>query len=79
MAILDSMGWALYRLGRIDEALDYLKRAATMLRDGEIAAHLGEVLWAAGKQDEARHVWSEALKFAPSHQVLQQTIQRFIP
>lgn len=79
VAILDSMGWALYRLGRLDEALDYLKRAAARLRDGEIAAHLGEVLWVSGKRDEANHVWEEALKFAPDSRVLQQTLQRLKP
>jgi tetratricopeptide (TPR) repeat protein len=79
IAILDSMGWVLYRLGRLDEAQEYLRRAAAQIRDGEIAAHLGEVLWAAGKRDEARQIWEEALKFAPDHEVLQQTIQRFNP
>ncbi len=79
VAILDSMGWALYRMGRLDEALDFLKRAAAKLRDGEIAAHLGEVLWVSGQQEAARHVWEEASKFAPNHEVLQKTIQRFNP
>jgi tetratricopeptide (TPR) repeat protein len=79
VAYIDSMGWVLYRLGRLDEALAYLRRAAARERDGEIAAHLGEVLWAAGNKDEARRVWQEALQFAPDHQVLQQTIHRFIP
>ena len=79
VAILDSMGWALYRLGRLDEALAYLKSAAAKLRDGEIAAHLGEVLWVSGKRKEANHVWEEALKFAPNNKVLQQTLQRLKP
>jgi len=79
VAILDSMGWALYRLGRIEEALDYLQRAAAMLQDGEISAHLGEVLWASGRKEDARHVWEKALEFAPDHKLLQQTIERFNP
>ncbi len=79
IAILDSMGWALYRLGRLDEALEYLKQAAAKLRDGEIAAHLGEVLWASGKRDEANQVWEEALKFAPDNKILQQTLKRLRP
>ncbi len=79
VAILDSMGWALYRLGRLDEAVEYLQRAAAKVRDGEIAAHLGEVLWVSGRHEEARHVWEEALKFAADHKVLQQTIKRFNP
>jgi tetratricopeptide (TPR) repeat protein len=79
VAILDSMGWALYRLGRLAESLDYLQRAAAQLQDGEISAHLGEVLWASGRKDDARRVWKEALQFAPDHKLLQQTIERFSP
>lgn len=79
VAILDSMGWALYRLGRLEEALDYLQRAADKLRDGEIAAHLGEVMWVSGKKEEARKIWQKALELSPDHKVLQQTIQRFNP
>lgn len=78
-AILDSMGWVLYHLGRLDEAQQFLKQAAAKLEDGEIAAHLGEVLWANGQKEEAKKVWNEALKFAPDHKVLQQTIERFTP
>lgn len=78
-AILDSMGWVHYHLGRLDEAQKYLEQAAALLKDAEVAAHLGEVLWANGKKEEARQVWNEALKYAPDHKVLQQTIERFNP
>ena len=61
------------------EPAPYLERAAAMLEDGEIAAHLGEVLWARGRKEEAKRVWNEALKFAPGHKVLQQTVERFNP
>lgn len=76
-AILDSMGWVLYHLGRLDEAQQYLERAASKLKDGEVAAHLGEVLWAKGKKEEAKLIWNDALKFAPDNKILQQTIERF--
>ncbi|MDH5785206.1 MAG: tetratricopeptide repeat protein [Chromatiales bacterium] len=79
VAILDSMGWALYRLQRYDESLGYLQRAASMMRDAEIAAHLGEVLWVSGRHSEARLVWEKALEFAPEHKILQQTIKRLAP
>lgn len=79
IAILDSMGWALYRLGRLEEALGYLLRASAKVRDGEIEAHLGEVLWVSGRKDEARAVWEKALQHYPEHKILQQTIQRFQP
>lgn len=76
-AIIDSMGWVLYRLGRHDEAIGHLRRALELLQDGEIAAHLGEVLWVSGNRDEARRIWNQALEYAPDHQVLQQAIERF--
>ncbi len=78
-AILDSMGWVLYHLGRLDEALTFLEQAAEKLQDGEVAAHLGEVLWVSGQKEEAKKIWDEALNFAPEHKVLQQTIERFNP
>ena len=46
--ILDSMGWAFYRLGKLEDAEAYLRRAMTQRPDAEIAAHLGEVLWKKG-------------------------------
>lgn len=79
VAYIDSMGWVLYRLGRLDEALQHLRHAAAQVRDGEIYAHLGEVLWAAGNKEEASRIWDEALQFAPDHKVLLQTIRRFKP
>ena len=78
-AILDSMGWALYRMGRHQEALEYLRQAHKQLQDGEIYAHLGEVLWVSGDTDGARTVWDDALKFAPNHPVLKSTLERFLP
>lgn len=56
-AVLDSMGWVQYRLGHYQEALSYLQRAYERQPDGEIAAHLIEVLWFSGRQDEARTIW----------------------
>ncbi|MDJ0779244.1 MAG: tetratricopeptide repeat protein [Gammaproteobacteria bacterium] len=78
-AIIDSWGWVHYRLGKYDEALRYLRRALSRLDDPEIAAHLGEVLWVTGQQDEARDVWQRALKEFPEDPKLLQVMQRFIP
>ncbi|MGH8661431.1 MAG: tetratricopeptide repeat protein [Burkholderiales bacterium] len=77
--IQDSMGWVLYRMGRNREGLDYLQRAFKQRPDPEIAAHLGEVLWALDQRDEARKVWAESLKDHPNNEVLQGTIKRFQP
>jgi tetratricopeptide (TPR) repeat protein len=76
-AIVDSMGWAYYRKGDYDKALSYLRKAFNMLKDGEIAAHLGEVLWVSGRKDDARKVWEDALRDTPKHQILLNVIQRF--
>jgi tetratricopeptide (TPR) repeat protein len=76
--IMDSMGWVLYREGQVKEALSYLQRAYTMRPDPEIAAHLGELLWAGGQREEARKLWSDVLKEHPKNEVLQNTVNRFL-
>lgn len=78
-AIVDSMGWAAYRQGELEEARDYLERAYELARDPEIAAHLGEVLWRLGERERARAVWDEALAEDPEHPVLQETMERLLP
>jgi len=75
-AILDSMGWVLYRKGQYEEALAYLKRAYAVFPDPEVAAHLGEVLWVSGDTTAAIEVWQDALQEAPDHPVLTETLQR---
>lgn len=64
-AIIDSYGWVLYRLGRNREALVELRRAFSLQKDPEIAAHIGEVLWFEGQKDEAREFFEEARKLDP--------------
>ncbi len=75
--IMDSMGWVLYRMGQSDAAIVFLKRAFDMRPDAEIAAHLGEVLWSAGRRDEARLIWSGALKDHPGNEVLLAIVRKF--
>jgi tetratricopeptide (TPR) repeat protein len=77
--IMDSMGWVLYRMNQNDAALTFLKRAFEVRADAEIAAHLGEVLWAAGRQDEAKKVWAAALKDHPANELLSATVKKFAP
>lgn len=78
-AILDSMGWAHFRLGNTREALRYLQKAYDRQPDGEIAAHLGEVLWELDERERARQVWREALEREPRHEVLRETLNRLAP
>jgi Flp pilus assembly protein TadD len=76
--ILDSMGWVHFRMGNHKEGLDYLQRAYKTRPDPEIAAHLGEVLWAKGRQSEAEKVWRESVVEHPENELLQDTIKRFL-
>ncbi|MFT5173960.1 MAG: tetratricopeptide (TPR) repeat protein [Gammaproteobacteria bacterium] len=75
--VVDSLGWVLFRLGRHEEAIKYLRRAMELKADPEVAAHLGEVLWAAGDQDSAKAVWNTALQAAPDDKRLLEVLKRF--
>ena len=75
-AILDSMGWILYRKGNYTEALDYLTRAYAVFPDPEVAAHLGEVMWVSGDTEGATRIWQGALMKDPDHKVLVSTLER---
>jgi tetratricopeptide (TPR) repeat protein len=75
-AIIDSYGWVLYRLGRHQEALVELRRALTLQKDPEIAAHLAEVLWAVGKKDEARKYFDQARKLDPDNRALKRALEK---
>jgi len=77
--ILDSLGWVLHRMGQNQEAVGHLQRAFDLRPDAEIAAHLGEVLWALGREAEARKLWAEALRNHPGNEVLQSTVKRLAP
>ena len=77
--ILDSMGWANFRLGNLDDSEKFLRRAFADQSDPEIAAHLGEVLWAKGERDSAREIWQSQLKASPDNPVLLETMHRLAP
>jgi len=64
--IVDSLGWAYYRLGRYDEAVPVMERAVELMpTDPILNDHLGDVYWAVGREREARFQWRRALSFAP--------------
>jgi len=75
--IMDSMGWIHFKLGNIDIASQYIKKAYAINKDPEIAAHLGEILWVQGKKEEAKEVWKKSLNRHPSNTVLIETTNRF--
>ncbi|MCV6626662.1 MAG: tetratricopeptide repeat protein [Cellvibrionaceae bacterium] len=75
-AIIDSMGWISYLQGRLEDALDYLRRAMSIYPDPEIAAHLGEVLWQLGQRQEALKVWRQGLELEPQSKHITTTMER---
>lgn len=75
-AILDSMGWALHRIGKSEEALPYLEHARRRINDPEIELHLGEVLSALGRKDEAREILQKANERYPDNADLQQQLKK---
>jgi tetratricopeptide (TPR) repeat protein len=78
-AVLDSMGWVLYRQKRYEQALGYLKRAYAVGDDSEIAVHLGDVQWAMGDKVAAHETWEEALKRHPGNKPLEERLARPVP
>jgi tetratricopeptide (TPR) repeat protein len=59
--IVDSLGWAFYRLGRFDEAVKTLEQAVTFKpNDPQINDHLGDAYWRAGRKLEAHFQWNIA-------------------
>ena len=77
--IIDSMGWVLYRQGDLAGALIQLQKAYGLRQDPEIAAHMGEVLWGLGRQDEARRVLREAARKDPDNKALAAAVKKFQP
>jgi len=75
-AIIDSYGWINYRLGNLQEAARLLRKALAQFADGEIAAHLGEVLWVIGEREEAMTIWKRALEKSPDDPYVTRTMQR---
>ena len=75
--IQDSLGWVEFRLGNTARALTILQAAYGKRPDAEIAAHLGEVLWALGQREQALKIWREGLLLASDNETLQKTLKRF--
>ncbi len=65
--IIDSLGWAYYRLERFDEAVEQLERAILISpTDPTINDHLGDAYWRVGREREARFQWERALNATPA-------------
>jgi len=81
--IVDSLGWALYRLGALEEAIEQLERASELApADSVISAHLGDAYWRSDRRREADHEWRRALTLSPSASLeadLRQRIESGLP
>ena len=75
--IQDSLGWLEYRVGNTAEALRILEAAYKERPDAEIAAHLGEVLWATDQKEKAGRIWREGLMLKSDNETLLETIKQF--
>ncbi|NUY33477.1 tetratricopeptide repeat protein [Paraburkholderia sp. JPY303] len=74
--IMDSVGWVKYRMGNTADAIKLLRKAYSLQPNAEIGAHLGEVLWKSGEQEQARAAFREARKLEPNNETLVKTLQR---
>ncbi|MFL9900102.1 tetratricopeptide repeat protein [Paraburkholderia fungorum] len=74
--IMDSVGWVKYRMGDTTDAIKLLRKAYDIQPNAEIGAHLGEVLWKTGAQDQARAAFRDARKLEPDNDTLVKTLQR---
>ncbi|MBQ2811583.1 MAG: tetratricopeptide repeat protein [Alphaproteobacteria bacterium] len=69
--IMDSMGWALYRMGKFDDALNVLEKAAEYLpANAVVCDHLGDVYWQVGRKNEAKYQWQHALTLKEDTELL---------
>jgi tetratricopeptide (TPR) repeat protein len=75
-AVLDSMGWALFRVGRHQDALGYLEQAKRRINDPEVDLHLGEVLLALDRKNDARDLWQRASERYPENDEIKQRLQK---
>lgn len=76
--ILDSVGWALFRMGRYEEARSYLEEAYALLQDPELASHLAEIYWKLHERDRARELLQATLEAWPDSKPAQQTAERLL-
>lgn len=77
-AIQDSVGWTLFKLGRVEEARSHLEEALDRLPDPEIASHLAEVHWKLGDRDTAAELLMSAAAAFPDSRPVRETAGRLL-
>lgn len=75
--IVDSLGWAYYRLGQYDKALQLMEKAVDLkAADPTINDHLGDVYWRLGREREARFQWNHARDLNPEPEDLPKILEK---
>lgn len=75
--IIDSLGWLKFKQGKHSEALKLLREAYEKLNEGEIAAHLVEVLLSIGETSEAEEIFNQAFERSPDNEYLLKIKNKF--
>ena len=75
-AIIDSLGWVYFKLGKDRQAELLLKEAYKQYPDPEVAAHLIELLWTQGREVEARDLIANQWRNSPNNEHLRETASR---
>ena len=77
--IIDSLGWALFKLKRYDESQKYLQTALKLMpADPIVNDHYGDVLWKNGKEIQARYYWNYVLNLEKAEKDLKEKIEKKI-
>jgi len=74
-AYADTYGWILYKMGRYEGALLKIYQAWQVQKDGEVGKHLGDVLFALDRKEQAVEIWHEALELDPENELLIQRLR----
>lgn len=76
-AIIDSLGWIYFRMGKFDKAVATLEKAIELApTEPEINDHLGDAYWRVGRKSEARFQWSRAASFSKDEKFIQKITQK---
>ncbi len=75
--VIDSLGWAHFHLGQLDQAVALLKQAYALMPDEEVAAHLAEALWASGDSEQARRIIAGATARFRTHPTIDDLLSRY--
>ena len=75
--IIDSLGWALFKLGRYEESKDYLQQAVKLMpADPIVNDHYGDVLWKRGSKIQARYYWNYVLNLKKTEKDLKKEVEK---